>query len=270
MGYSPFIGALCAAVIMCGPAAWAESPPPFPEFTFKRVKPPASDAKKRITVQIQPEAIAVARPAAPDSTDASAPLPYGWFWTSVEPDADADAARLFQALNVLTTSAQVVPAPRLQTLQTTAQAYGRDLLAASIGKRVSPAFALAVIAVESAGNPAAESRAGAQGLMQLMPKTAEAYGVSDAFDPTQNITGGISVLSDLMTTYDNDPILALAAYNAGPTAVAQHGGVPPFPETRAYVPKVLAAWRVARGLCVTPPELVTDGCVFAVGARRDG
>ncbi|HHL22716.1 MAG TPA: lytic transglycosylase domain-containing protein, partial [Aliiroseovarius sp.] len=68
----------------------------------------------------------------------------------------------------------------------------------------------------------------------------------------------------LMGEFGRDPILALAAYNAGENAVRGNSGVPPYPETRGYVPKVLAAWQVARGLCVTPPELITDGCVFAV------
>ena len=67
------------------------------------------------------------------------------------------------------------------------------------------------------------------------------------------------------------PLLAAAGYNAGENAVKNSGGVPPFDETRAYVPKVLAAWQVARGLCMTPPELITDGCVFAVkGTPDDG
>ena len=66
----------------------------------------------------------------------------------------------------------------------------------------------------------------------------------------------------LLEKFDGDPILALAGYNAGENAVTKNGGVPPYAETRAYVPKVLAAWRVARGLCLTRPELISDGCVF--------
>ena len=123
---------------------------------------------------------------------------------------------------------------------------------------------VALIAVESSGRSAAESAAGAQGLMQLIPATAARFGVDDATDPVDNIKGGVAYLSWLLGHFDRDPILALAGYNAGENAVATHRGVPPFAETRAYVPKVLNAWRVARGLCLTPPELITDGCVFAV------
>ncbi|MFT6912329.1 MAG: soluble lytic murein transglycosylase-like protein, partial [Paracoccaceae bacterium] len=81
-------------------------------------------------------------------------------------------------------------------------------------------------------------------------------------DPAQNIKGGVAYLNWLMGAFDRDPLMVLAAYNAGENAVTRHGGVPPYPETRDYVPKVLAAWTVARGLCATPPELVSDGCVF--------
>ena len=67
-----------------------------------------------------------------------------------------------------------------------------------------------------------------------------------------------------MGNFNRDPLMVIAAYNAGEGAVTANGGVPPFAETRDYVPKVLAAWQVAQGLCVTPPELVSDPCVFSV------
>ena len=127
---------------------------------------------------------------------------------------------------------------------------------------MSPALALAVISVESSGDAAAVSSAGAQGLMQLMPDTAARFGVTDAMDPIDNIKGGVAVLDHLMARYDDDPLLVLAAYNAGEGAVRDHGGVPPYTETRNYIPKVLAAYTVARGLCVTPPLMLSDGCVF--------
>ena len=109
---------------------------------------------------------------------------------------------------------------------------------------VQPALLRAVIAVESAYNPRAVSRAGAQGLMQLHPKTALRYGVGDAFDPEQNLRGGATYLSDLLRRYDNNLELVLAAYNAGEDAVDRYGGhIPPYRETRAYVPAVLRLYK---------------------------
>ena len=156
-------------------------------------------------------------------------------------------------------------------MQDIAAAHGRDILIASIGTKVSPALILAVIAIESAGRTDAVSSAGAVGLMQLMPATAKVFDVADSTDPAQNIQGGTKLLHALMERYNGDPAMVLAAYDAGETAVGEHNGVPPFNETRAYVPKVLAAWKVAKGLCLTPPELLSDGCVFAVQkVKSDG
>ena len=107
-------------------------------------------------------------------------------------------------------------------------------------------------------------RYAAVGLMQLMPATAERFGVTDRVNPSENIKAGVAYLSWLMDHFEKDPILVLAGYNAGEGAVQSNNGVPPYAETRNYVPKVLAAFNVAKGLCQTPPELVTDGCVFAV------
>ncbi|MCB2140264.1 MAG: lytic transglycosylase domain-containing protein, partial [Rhodobacteraceae bacterium] len=89
------------------------------------------------------------------------------------------------------------------------------------------------------------------------------FGVVDRMDPSDNIRGGVAYLDWLMGQFGGDPLMVLAAYNAGENAVRGAGGVPAYAETRNYVPKVLAAWMVARGLCVTPPDLVSDGCVFA-------
>lgn len=101
--------------------------------------------------------------------------------------------------------------------------------------------------------------------MQLMPATAERFGVSDTTVAADNIRGGVAYLDWLLQEFGGDPILALAGYNAGENAVKRAGGVPDYPETRGYVPKVLAAWSVAKGLCRTPPQLVSDGCVFISG-----
>ncbi|WP_224813879.1 lytic transglycosylase domain-containing protein [Hasllibacter sp. MH4015] len=190
----------------------------------------------------------------------------GWFWSTVSAQMPADPARFWAAQEHISAAPEAagLGAPRLDTVTRIAAAHGRDILAATIGTDISPAFALAVIAAESAGRADAISGAGAQGLMQLIPATAERFGVEDAMDPVQNIEGGVAYLDWLMDEFDRDPILVLAAYNAGEGAVTRAGGVPNYDETRTYVPRVLAAWALARGLCLTPPDLVSDGCVFGV------
>jgi hypothetical protein len=104
---------------------------------------------------------------------------------------------------------------------------------------VDPFLARAVIQAESAFNYRARSRTGALGLMQLMPQTAERFGVLDPFDPRQNITGGTKYLRWLLDYFKGDLTKTIAAYNAGEGAVDKHGGIPPFAETLAYVPRVM-------------------------------
>lgn len=260
---------LAISVAVAG-ASFADSPPPFPDFTFKRVKPPSTAAGKRITVQIEPRAVVASPPdSSPQTPDTARPSdPYDWFWEAISPDlADSGAGRLEPALIKVSNppSGQGISVPPLQTLLQIARTRNADLLINTVGTRVSPALVLAVIAVESGGNADAVSGAGAQGLMQLIPATAERFGVEDALDASQNIRGGVAYLNWLLETFEDDPILALAAYNAGENAVRDHQGVPPYAETRAYVPRVLAAFATARGLCKTPPQLISDGCVFNLG-----
>jgi soluble lytic murein transglycosylase-like protein len=110
---------------------------------------------------------------------------------------------------------------------------------------VDPHLVEAVVEVESAYQPDAVSPAGAQGLMQLMPATAEDLGVGDALDPQENIEGGVKYLSQLLDHFDGNVSLSLAAYNAGPGAVMEYGGIPPYRETQVYVDRVLEAYQSA-------------------------
>lgn len=281
------VAAVAAAQAGAGSAPLRAEVPGFDDFSFRRVKPPEAGASRRITVQIDPAeqarrlaaspkvtpreetAAALPEPAAPLPAGPTAAAPassYGWFWDMVPADRTAVQGRMPLALAALAQGpgGAQVRAPRLQHMQEIAQSYGTEILKATIGTEVSPALALAVIGVESAGQPQAISHAGAQGLMQLIPATAERFGVADAMVPAQNIKGGVAYLDWLMKRFDRDPLMVLAAYNAGEGAVEANGGVPPYSETRDYVPKVLAAWQVAQGLCLTPPELFSDPCVFKV------
>jgi soluble lytic murein transglycosylase-like protein len=269
-------GCIFTTLILGGSAVFAQVERLQPDFTFKRVGvPPAGQTTGRITVQIDPNAPrrgpVYAEPRVePVAAGVMLPRPqagYGWFWDAVPSDvAGSSPGRLQTAINRINNppTGQGVAAPRLQHLQNIAAAHGREILRETVGTNVSPALVLAVIAIESAGRSDAVSRAGAQGLMQLMPATAARFGVSDSMNPGQNIKGGVAYLAWLLDRFNNDPVLVLASYNAGEGSVQRHNGVPPFAETLDYVPKVLAAWQVAKGLCRTPPELITDGCVFNV------
>lgn len=276
-------GVLIIAVALGGPAAvLAEETPAQPSFTFKRIKVPSPGVSKRITVQIDPaeQARALAAlpkvdPNPPRTEEGAAPPPtpsapvissYAWYWDTVPTAIDATDGRYGLAMATLSQGpgGKSVAAPRLQRMQEIAEKYGTDILTATLGTEVSPALVLAVIGIESAGRPDAVSSAGAEGLMQLIPATAERFGVADATNATQNIKGGVAYLDWLMKRFKRDPLMVLAAYNAGEGAVEANSGIPPYAETRDYVPKVLAAWQVAQGLCLSPPELVTDPCVFKI------
>jgi soluble lytic murein transglycosylase-like protein len=113
---------------------------------------------------------------------------------------------------------------------------------------VDPDLVKAVIANESGFNANATSSTGAQGLMQLEPATAASVGVTDPYDPAQNVAGGTRYLRGLLDRFHNDPRLAVAAYNAGPGAVEKYNGVPPYAETQNYVQNVLASYAKYRAV----------------------
>lgn len=123
-------------------------------------------------------------------------------------------------------------------LRLNTSAYAAEIKAASLAYGVDEAIVRAIIHAESAYRPHVQSNKGAQGLMQLIPATARRFGVSDSFDPAQNINGGVQYLSWLLRRYQQDLTLAAAAYNAGEGAVDRYGGVPPYKETRLYVARV--------------------------------
>jgi membrane-bound lytic murein transglycosylase B len=279
-----------AAIIICATHVAAQENRMQPDFTFRRVTVPGVSASNRITVQIDPDAPSAIRapdpeddldpPANDDATESTiasalaeatssipAPSAYDWFWAAVSPAmADSGPGRLEPAVEEIANApdGSQVPTPRMQMMQDIARAHGTDILRATVGTKVSPALVLAIISVESAGRIDAVSSAGAAGLMQLMPATAERFGVTDRLVAEQSIMGGVAYLDFLMGEFKSDPILVIAGYNSGEGSIRDNSGVPPYAETRAYVPKVLAAWTVARGLCQTPPDLISDGCVFAV------
>lgn len=188
---------------------------------------------------------------------------FKWFWQKVSPSRSAaSAARWAAVLDVIDSgrrSGKPVYGSRSMA-QRIAENFGEYLKRESKRRNVSIPFLIAVIAVESNGNPKAKSPIGAQGLMQLMPPTAARFGVSNSYAPSQNIRGGAHYLDWLLRRYRNDAVLALAGYNAGEGAVDRHKGVPPYRETRDYVAKVAGAFSVARYLCKKPPNSPREPC----------
>ena len=123
-----------------------------------------------------------------------------------------------------------------------ASAYDALIDSAALANDVDPKLVKSVMLIESGFNPAAISKKGARGLMQLMPAVAAEHGVSDVHDPKQNIAAGTALLARLLLNYRGDLVKSLAAYNAGEAAVDRYDGVPPYGETQLYVRKTLAAY----------------------------
>jgi len=164
-------------------------------------------------IEFGPEEIARVE-AAPDPPEAAAPK-----GNAIRPHANARKARPDSILSP--------------------QDLGQMLAKAGKEHNVDIDLLASLVKAESGGNPHAVSRTGARGLMQLMPKTAAGLGVEDSFQPEQNVRGGTAYLDALLICYHDNLALALAAYNAGPAAVAKYHGIPPYDETRAYVARVI-------------------------------
>jgi soluble lytic murein transglycosylase-like protein len=148
--------------------------------------------------------------------------------TGFEQIPDAPAQPAPPSVHASSPDAKLSPADLREMLTRAGQAHNLDVdLLASLVK------------AESGGNARAVSRAGARGLMQLMPSTAAGLGVADSFKPDENVRGGSTYLDELLTRYHDNLAMALAAYNAGPEAVDRYHGIPPYHETRAYVARVI-------------------------------
>jgi len=195
---------------------------------------PAGEVREIRRQPLTAEAAPVAAPSAP-------PAPRG---EAAAPVQDENAAA------VDTTPATAVPEAPIAAEEAADLLPGgvtdrRALMqmASKIARRhgVAEPLVHAVIEVESKYNPKAVSRAGAMGLMQLMPKTANRFSVANAFDPVQNVDAGVRYLKELLERYSGQVRLALAAYNAGEEAVERHGGIPPYRETIDYVRRVQRA-----------------------------
>ena len=203
-----------------------------------------------------PEAVSAANPVAEPAAPAPAPAPpsgprrvtgqvYSYMqdgvrhYTSARPTGSFSALKTIQYSYIETCYACASrPGTDFGRVRLNTSAYNDEIAAASKRYGVEEAVVRAIIHAESAFNPRALSRVGAQGLMQLMPGTARRFGVGDAFDAGQNIRGGVQYLAWLLKRFDGDLKLAAAGYNAGEGAVDKYKGVPPYAETQRYVERV--------------------------------
>ncbi len=137
----------------------------------------------------------------------------------------------------------LISSRKIQYAVTDPAAYDRLIQRTASAHKMDATLIKAVMHIESAFNPHAVSDKGAMGLMQVMPGTAQRYGVEDLFDPVQNVRAGVLYLKDLQKLFKNNTRLVLAAYNAGENAVLRHKGMPPYDETQDYVRKVMKVHR---------------------------
>lgn len=159
-------------------------------------------------------------------------------YTNVRPQNAGSAVRTLFTYVEACYACGALPGVNFSNVRLNTVAYADEIRAAAAHFDVDEALVRAIVHAESAFNPNALSHKGAQGLMQLIPATAERFGVTDAFDPAQNIRGGVQYLAWLLNRFDDNVTLAAAGYNAGEGNVDRYGGVPPFNETQLYVGRV--------------------------------
>lgn len=240
------VAALSLAAPLAGAASAAELSAS--KGVFKVVKPPAKGARLMTLTRVSQ----------------SRPRPrqrHKWFWKIASPRlADADAGRI---TDMVAQAAKRLENPKSTLLVRAIQdIYREEIEMAARRADIPPALLAAVIATESAGKIRARSHAGAQGLAQLMPGTAARFGVKDPYNAAENLRGAAEYLAFLLNMFEGDYILALAGYNAGEHAVTRHKGVPPYNETRDYVPKVLNYYAAANKVeCLFDTSLTNRPCV---------
>jgi len=212
---------------------------------------PVAGSPVAASVPAQPAPIAAAAPVAPTATGLPRHLVTGQVYAYIEDGVrhytsrpprrgtDVSGLRTIRYSYMETCYACAArPGVDFRTLRLNTAAYQAEIAQAAKDYGVEEAVVRAIIHAESAFNPMAMSRVGAQGLMQLMPATARRFGVADPFDAVQNIRGGVQYLAWLLKRFNGNVALAAAGYNAGEGAVDKYGGVPPYTETQRYVQRV--------------------------------
>ncbi|MCX7043754.1 MAG: lytic transglycosylase domain-containing protein [Gammaproteobacteria bacterium] len=205
--------------------------------------PPAAGASKQVVFSTSPAVATGPAPKASGSTRVLRGAVYRFerdgvtHYTNVRPRGAAQSKLLFSYVETCY-ACGLMPNVNFGSVRLNTSAYSSEIRDAASRFGVDEYIVRAIIHAESAYRPNAISHAGAQGLMQLIPATASRFGVSDPFDPAQNISGGVKYLAWLMKRYSSNLTLVAAAYNAGEGAVDRNGGVPPYSETQRYVQRV--------------------------------
>jgi hypothetical protein len=243
-------GAVCKAMDYATPSRVSVMATPRPQAAAPKATPAAAGS---VTLGTAPKAQAVDfrtsadASAAPGKPTAGGRVTRGavykytkdgvTHYTNVRPKGAVGAKMLFSYIETCYACA-ALPNVNFGTVALNTNAYSDEIRDAATRYGVDEAVVRAIIHAESAFRPNARSHAGAQGLMQLIPSTAARFGVADAYDPKQNISGGVQYLAWLMKRFNSDLTLVAAGYNAGEGAVQKYGGVPPYAETQRYVQRV--------------------------------